>query len=237
MNDSYIVFDIETTGLQPKTDRIIEIGAVKVKKHEIIDTFSILIDAKIELPPYITALTGINNEMLKGAKGTEESVTEFIDFCEDYILMGHNVIFDYSFVKRFAANHKLPFEKKGIDTLKIARKLLPNLEKKNLGYLCDYYKIKQVKKHRALEDATATKQLYDCMLKQFGESHSKEFAPYELIYQVKRESPITDAQKGYLKDLMKYHKIELDVEIDTLTKNEASRRIDYIILQHGRIIR
>ena len=237
MIDSYIVFDIETTGLYPKTDRIIEIGGVKVVHDKVVDTFHTLIDPGMELPKHIIDLTGIQPSMLEDAPKTSEAVGQFIEFCEDYILVGHNVIFDYSFVKRYAVNHKLPFERQGIDTLKIARKVLPWLEKKNLESLCSYYKIDQGNKHRALDDAQSTKQLLDKLRDDFLVDHEECFKPYDLIYKVKREGPITSAQKGYLNDLIKYHKIKLDVDIDTLTKNEASRRIDHIILKHGRIIR
>lgn len=237
MIENYIVFDIETTGLQPKSDRIIEIGAVKVEKGEIVDTFSTLIQPEIVIQPMITGLTGIDNEMVKDAPKGDEAIPAFIEFCKDVVLMGHNVMFDYSFVKRFAVNHKLPFEHQGIDTLKIARSALPNLEKKSLEYLCNHYQIIQEQKHRALEDAKSTYLLYKKMLEEFGESQEDLFLPKELVYQVKKESSITNAQKGYLKDLIKYHKIELDVAIDSLTKNEASRYIDKIILQNGRIVR
>ena len=151
--------------------------------------------------------------------------------------MGHNLMFDYSFLKHQAVNQKKVFEKNGMDTLKIARSLLPDLESRSLTSLCAYFKIERAHAHRAFHDAMATHILYGHLQKIAGEEQRGLFLPKPLLYKVKRQGPITNAQKAYLNDLVKYHKIELDVEIDSLTKNEASRKIDTIISQYGRIKR
>ena len=157
------------------------------------------------------------------------------DFCEDLVLLGHNILFDYSFLKRSAVNHGLPFVHQGIDTLKLARHFLPDAESRRLEDLCTYYHIETAHHHRAVDDAIAAKCLYDCLRGQFLEGHEAYFAPGELIYEVKRENPATAAQKRYLNDLIKYHKIAIDYAVDQLTKNEASRKIDQILLTYGRI--
>ena len=88
-----------------------------------------------------------------------------------------------------------------------------------------------------MDDACAAMELYRRLVREFPESPQEFFEPKPLVYKAKKQGPMTPAQKGYLNDLIKYHKIALDVSIDTLTKNEASRLIDKIISTHGRIVR
>lgn len=130
MIENYIALDLETTGLHPSEDRILEIGAVKVVNGEITDCYETLVNPGMAISPRIQALTGINDAMAATGKDTKTAVTELIDFCGDLPLLGHNILFDYSFVKKNAVNLGLTFEKDGVDTLKIARALLPDLELK-----------------------------------------------------------------------------------------------------------
>lgn len=237
MINSFVALDLETTGLNPATDRILEIGAVKFINGKEAEVFSALVDPGRQVSDRIVELTGITNEMAESGMEYTGAVERLVAFCEDLPLLGHNIIFDYSFVKRAAVNQNLKFEKKGVDTLKIARKLLPELPRRSLEYLCEYYQIGEDTHHRATEDARSAVCLYERLHREFPECPENVFEPTELIYQVKKQGMITDAQKGYLNDLLKYHKIELSIRIDTLTKNEASRIIDRIILEHGRITR
>lgn len=237
MMTEYIVLDLETTGLNPAKDRILEIGAAKIKDGEIKEQYQTFLDVGMKIPEHITALTGITDAMAKEGKQASEAIPELLAFCGDLPLLGHNILFDYSFVKRAAVNQNLSFEKEGTDTLKIARVLLPELEKRSLEFLCGYYGIDRTHAHRAIHDALATKSVYERLRTQFPEAEEGLFLPKPLVYQVKKQSPITISQKGYLNDLLKYHKMTLDVEIDTLTKNEASRIIDEIISTKGRMFR
>ena len=233
----YVSLDLETTGLEPKKDRIIEIGAAKIRDGQVQETYSLLVDPRVKIPERITDLTGISDQMVEGQPFVEEAVTGLLEFCEELPLLGHNLMFDYSFVKHSAVNMGLPFEKQGMDTLKIARVLLPDLESRSLQSLCQYYQIPQQEAHRALEDALTTFRLYERLREAFGERSPELFEPKALIYKVKRQSPITPAQKRYLQDLVKYHRINLDVEPESLTKNEASRLIDRILGTYGKIVR
>ena len=217
--------------------RILEIGAVKVLDGEVADTFCMFADPQMKIPEKIRELTGITQEMVAGQPTPAEAVRAFLDFCGELDLMGHNLIFDYSFLKHQAADQKIPFEKNGIDTLKIARTLLPDLESRSLTNLCGYFQIDRAHAHRAYHDALATHELYQHLIRIAGEGQERIFQPKQLQYKVKRRGPITPAQKAYLNDLVKYHKIELDVSVDSLTKNEASRKIDTIIARYGRIKR
>ena len=119
----------------------------------------------------------------------------------------------------------------------IARLCLPQLEGKSLDRLAAYYGITQEHHHRALDDALTAARLYERLKEEFGEIRPDLFEPAVLQAKVKKAGPITNSQKGYLRDLLKYHRIESNVKIDGLTKSEASRMIDGIILQYGKIMR
>ena len=110
-------------------------------------------------------------------------------------------------------------------------------KKKSLESLCRYYGIERECCHRAYDDAVAASRLYDCLKKEFFQVSPAAFQPTPLYYPIKKDTPLTKSQKVYLKDLIKYHRIELNVSIETLTKSEASRMIDSIILKYGRIKR
>ncbi len=238
MTDCYICIDLETTGLEPKKDQIIEIGAVKVEHNTIVDTWESLINPGRKLEERIVALTGICDRQLADAPQITEILPEFLSFAGEDVLLGHSVLFDYSFLKKAAVNEKRSFERKGIDTLKIARKYLKELESRSLGSLCQYYGIAH-RAHRALEDAGATVALYRKLAECFYEKEEAEgdkslFRPKPLIYQVKRDMPITIPQKEQLYKLADKHKLILDYEIDKLTRSEASRKIDRLLAAYGR---
>lgn len=233
----YIVVDLETTGLTPKKDRILEVGAWKVTDGKFTEKFHRMVDPGMKIPERITALTGITDDMVKGQKKTGTVIREFVDFAGDLPLLGHNLLFDYAFLKHGAVNNGIAFERAGADTLKISRKVLAKLPSRRLGDLCAYFDIPQRRAHRADDDAYVTSLLYETLKKRFAVDNPELFVPVQLQYKAKKQSPITNAQKGYLNDLLKYHTIKLDMQIDSLTKNEASRLIDGIILQYGRILR
>lgn len=237
MIEDYIVLDVETTGLKPDRDRILEIGAARVQDGKVCETYQALINTGFAVPERIQELTGITDTMRKSGRKANVVMEEFVDFCKDLPILGHNVSFDYSFLKQSAAEYGLPFEKEAMDTLKIARKVLPELPSRTLEALCAHYEIHPKRAHRALDDALATHELLWKMYHMFKEASPEVFTPVKLSYAVKKQSPITNSQKGYLNDLLKYHKIELEIQIEELTKSEASRLIDKIILQYGRIVR
>lgn len=234
MADSYVALDLEMTGLRPKEDRIIEIGAVKVIDGEATDSFSTLINPHMELPERITQITGISRQELTGAPAIEDVLEPLSEFIGELPLLGHRILFDYSFLKRAMVNHKLPFEKSGIDTLALSRKYLPELPSKRLEDMCLYYGIPQ-QAHRAMEDARAAHFLYGKIKEQFlGEDNLQDFEPKQLLYKVKKEAPASEKQKKRLSELIEKHKLVLDVEIQSMTKNEVSRLTDKILAKYGR---
>lgn len=226
--DKIVAVDVETTGLSAGLDEIIEIGAVLISNGKLDKTYHSLICPKKMIPREITKLTGITWEMVKKACPIEHVLPEFLKFAGNFPLLGHNLPFDYSFLKAACMQQKISFERKGIDTLRLARILLPSLEKKTLSFVADFYEIDIEKSHRASYDAISCAKIYLKMLEKFGNLPGKQelFFPQELKTKIKKSESATAKQKKYLLDLLKYHKIE-EVSLERLTKSEASMLIDY----------
>lgn len=229
MTTSYICVDVETTGLDPKDEKLIEIGAVKVIDGEITERFQSFVAPGRCLEARISELTNITDEMLEHAPQPAEILPQFWTFCEELPLLGHHIAFDYAFLKKAMVQEKLPFEKKGLDTLRISRKYLPELESRSLEYLCQHFAIAHTA-HRALGDAQATVALYTKLCDLFYEraqaEECKVFVPAPLNYQVKREKPITIAQKEQIARYCTALGINLNRDINTMTRSEASRFVE-----------
>ena len=237
--NTFIALDIEATGISPNKSRIIEIGAIKVVNGVKVDTFSSFANPCIPISEEITNLTGINEEMLKNAPYAKEVLVNFLDFIEDYPWLGHSINSDYGYIKAALYQNDMldkGFIKYGYDTLAIAKKVLPNLSSKSLKNLCKYYHIENEHEHRALSDAKVTMKLFYELQKHFYLSEKESFKKSLLTYKVKKIQNITNWQKNYLNDLIKYHKIMFSGRIDELTMSEASKIIDKIIYNHGRIM-
>ncbi|MDO4295533.1 MAG: 3'-5' exonuclease [bacterium] len=234
MIQNYIAVDTETTGLNPKTDKLIEIGALKVVDGVVTERFSALVNPHRTLTEKVRELTGIRQEEVETAGELEPIFQQFLDFAGELPLLGHRILFDYSFLKQVAVNQRLEFERQGIDTFSISRKLMPPERKKNLLEACRYFGVTPKLSHRALADAEAAHLLYQKMLLQKTEENSSMFEAKPLIYKVKREQTATKRQKQLLQDLLKYHRIDLPVQIEYLSRNEVSRWTDQIISQYGR---
>lgn len=233
--ESYIAVDLETTGLDPKKDKIIEIGALRVENGRITDSFHSMVNPRRELEERIVALTGISMDMVEDAPDIGDIIENFLDFCGQFPLLGHHVIFDYSFLKRASVNRGLSFEKEGLDTLLLCRHFMPQEEKKNLEAACAFFEIHRQGGHRALGDAEDAHCLYQKLAGLYGEKEPEAFREKPLIYKVKREQPASKKQKEDLRYLLKYHKIDLPVQIEYLSRNEISRITDKVISQYGRV--
>jgi DNA polymerase-3 subunit alpha (Gram-positive type) len=228
-NNKIVVFDIETTGCNPVNDNIIEIGAVKIEHDVIVDEWNELIDPKIAIPENITALTGITTDMVKGRPAIEDLLKDFIEFCDGYTIMGHNIIFDYSFIKAKAIAQGYTFEKYAIDTLKISRKLLSDIPSRKLGDLCEYYNIDLTNAHRAQHDAKATYEVYTHMKNEFYSYNCAPFLPEKLEWEPPAIQMITDRQKAYIQGLIRRHNAVIEKPIQEFTKAEASKLIDTVL--------
>lgn len=233
MIDSYVCLDLETTGLDPKKDKIIEIGAIKVREGKITTQMETFVNPGRRLEERIVELTGIQDEQIENAPDITEVLPGLLDFIGEDVLLGHSILFDYSFLKRAAVNQRLSFEKKGIDTLKLARKFLPDLESRSLAFLCSHFGIEH-SAHRALADAIATAALYRKLAELFYVGCEEAFKPTQLSYRAKRETPVTIPQKEQLYKLLDKHKIKTDYDVEKLTRSEASRIIARLLAEYGR---
>ena len=160
--DDYVLVDIETTGLSPIQDDIIEIGAIKVKNNKMVEQYSQLININRNVSPFITNLTGITNEMLREGKLPITVLEEFISFVSDEVIIGHNVNFDLGFLCnkcRKYLNYNLNDDY--IDTLYLARRLVPNSVNYKLGTLAKLFNISYEGAHRGLKDVEITYEVYN----------------------------------------------------------------------------
>ena len=246
MIKDFVSIDLETTGLLPKEDHIIELAAVRFRDGEEAAVYHSYLNPGREIPQRITELTGITPDMVRDAPQFADVCSAVLDFVGDDVLMAHHISFDFAFLKRAVLNcmntkeaKTKGFEKKGIDTLKIARYFLPEMESRSLGALCKHYRI-AIDAHKAEEDARATALLYMKMWEEFGDvtdldaSKNKIFKPYQLVYKIKKEGPATKAQKERLYRELDKHKIVPEYDVEKLTKNEASRYLDRILSEYGR---
>ncbi|MDK2809166.1 MAG: polymerase subunit alpha, Gram-positive type, partial [Clostridiales bacterium] len=160
LNASFVVFDIETTGFGPVNDRIIEIGAVKVVNGVICDTFSSFINPDIPIPFKIEQLTGITDEMVLDSPKIEAVLPSFLEFCKNSVLVAHNASFDVGFITKKAEQLGIATDFTVVDTVGLARVLLPNLNKFKLNVVAKELSISLENHHRAVDDATATAEIF-----------------------------------------------------------------------------
>lgn len=232
----FTAIDIETTGLGPEKAKIIEIGAVKYEDGVQKEVFSTLVNPQTAgIPERITELTGITDEMVKDAPCEAEAMRSLLRFLEgETVLLGHNIPFDFSFLKVAAGRLGEMFEYQGLDTLVISRMCHPNLPSKTLAAMCENYEITNERAHRAFEDACTAAQLYFLMERRFGEKNRDWFEPKPLYYKPKKTEPVTKRQVSYLQGIIAMHGLDLTPDYTTLTKSEASRLIDTLLAKYGR---
>ena len=224
----YVVVDLEMTGLSAKYNKIIEIGAVRIRGGKQTDTLELLVNPKCPIPERVTELTGITDEMAVSGLSEDDAMEQLLTFMGDDVMVGHNANFDYSFIKQWEVNHKRKIQRYGCDTLKIARRLLPAEQPKKLENLCGYFKIERVRAHRALDDARETGLVFEC-LKEMAEGRPEWetlFEPKQLVYHAKKQTPATAKQIQRLKEYIHLHQITDEINYDCLTRSEASRIMD-----------
>ncbi len=168
--ESYTVLDIETTGFSSQKDSIIELSAIRVVDNKVTEEFSELVNPECYVSSYITKLTGISLQMLYSAQKTPVVLENFIEFVSDDIIIGHNVTFDINFLNR---NKQLyfnsGFDNDYVDTLKIARKFLPQLKSHKLGVIAQYFNFNTDGMHRGLKDCIVTNLCYQKFLQIYKE--------------------------------------------------------------------
>ncbi len=237
MLDSYVVVDLEMTGLKTKTDSVIEIGALKVTPDGE-ETYSHLVKPRFPISDSIARLTGITNEMVEmEGLDADSAMEDFFSFAGDLPLVGHMISCDYAFLKQWAVNHDMPYERVGVDTLKLARKFLPELESKKLEKVAAYFGIENQTAHRALSDAVMTRVVYENLCESFEMGHEEDFVPKMLHFQVKKQTMHTAHQVEYLEALVRQHGLPMPEGYESYTRGEMSKVTDQIIAKYGRLNR
>ena len=156
LDDTYVVFDLETTGFSSKNDKIIEIGAVKIKGGSIVDRFSEFVNPEMRIPYNITELTSITDEMVENAETIEKILPKFLEFCKDSVIVAHNAGFDVGFIKKNARDIGEEFDYPVLDTVPLSRYLYPELKKVKLNIVAKHLGVSLENHHRAVDDAKCT---------------------------------------------------------------------------------
>lgn len=219
LTDETIVFDIETTGFNALAERIIEIGAVKIRNLEIIETFQTFVNPEKNIPERITDLTGITDDMVKDAPSQEEAIKKFIEFCGDSpVLVAHNAGFDCSFIRAGCDRCGIDFRFSMIDTVVMSRSMLPHLKKHKLDYVAKDLGLGEFNHHRADDDAKVLARIYIILVNRLVGEHN-----------IKKISDVNQCvRKVDPRSLRSYHQI-------ILVKNAIGLKNLYKLISFGNI--
>jgi DNA polymerase-3 subunit alpha (Gram-positive type) len=169
MKAGYIVLDIETTGLSRHAHRITEIAALRVENFQVVNKFETLINPQTPIPSFITSLTGITNSMVKDAPVIEDVMPKFMKFVKDDPFVAHCATFDHGFLKHNAQIHlNKELVNQKICTMKLSRRLVPELRSYKLSCLCEHFSITNDAAHRAMGDVKVTHQVFSELLNIMG---------------------------------------------------------------------
>ncbi len=211
LDGTFICFDIETTGLSARTEKITEIGAVKVVNGEIVDTFSTFVNPEKPIPARIVELTGINDSMVKDAPSQSEAVNAFLDFAGDNILVAHNAPFDIGFIREACKNMNRPFTSTSIDTVAISRAVLPDIKNCKLDTVAKFLRLGEFNHHRATDDAQMLAMIFINLCRRLKDDYNihnsleintkiaggdfKKLPSYHLIILVKNQTGLKNLYK------------------------------------------
>ena len=160
LSQTFVVFDLETTGFSNKNDKITEIGAVKVENFKVVDRFSQLINPEKDISYKVQELTGITNDLIKDKPTIEEVLPKFVEFIGDSVLVAHNADFDMGFMQQKCREQNIEFKNNSVDTLTLARTLLPHMKRFRLNLIAKELGIPLLNHHRAVDDAEATAHIF-----------------------------------------------------------------------------
>jgi len=182
LDTEYCVFDIETTGLSYRTEKITEIGAIKIKNGEIIDTFETFVNPEKPIPYEVIKVTHITDDMVRDAETIEKVLPKFLEFAGDSVLVAHNANFDVGFIRHFAKQQGIRLDCTYIDTLTIARDMFPDYKKFKLGIIAENLGIRVDVAHRALDDVKTLVKVFEVMLRNLKEKGATNINDIETVY-------------------------------------------------------
>ncbi len=218
LDGEFICFDLETTGLSAKNNRIIEIGAVLVKDGVVMDTFSTFVNPKTKIPPKITELTGIYDYMVEDAPEEEAAVRDFLEFCGDRVMVAHNAPFDMSFIKASCERLGIKKEFTSIDTVAICRAILNDIKNCKLDTVAKYLRLPEFNHHRACDDADVLAKIFVALASRL-----------QTDFKIKSTAQInTGISGGDFKKLPMYHQI-------ILVKNKAGLKNLYKLISYSHL--
>ncbi len=244
MNGEAVVFDIETTGLSNQSDRMTEIGAVRIRNGQVVDIFNTFVNPEMPIPANITELTGITDDMVMDAPSESEALEAFFAFLnqsdkgisgENALLIAHNADFDTGFIRAAATRSGREFKNPYLDTLALSRFLLPDLKKHKLDSLADHYGLGDFNHHRASDDAAMLAAIYERMLHDLDEQDIRTFdkltsemaertdplklRPYHQVLLVKNKAGLKNLYKLVSYSYLKYYKKQPRVPKTELEKH------------------
>ncbi len=219
LSDTFVVFDIETTGFSPIYNQIIEIGAVKVKEGQIIDRYSTFVNPREPIPFRIEQLTGINDEMVMDSPEIDVILPQFLEFCQDSVLVAHNASFDVSFICQKASALGINYAPTYIDTVAMARVLLPRLNKYKLDVVAKALNISLEHHHRAVDDAECCSEIFVKLCEMFRDKGAETLKDMDAMSKLDIEA---------IRKLPYYH-------IILLAKNETGRVNLYRLISHSHV--
>ena len=222
LNTTYCVLDLETTGFSATTEKITEVGIMKVKDGEVIDEFSCFVNPEKHIPERVTEVTNITDEMVKDAETIDKVFPKILEFLGDSVIVAHNAGFDVGFLKQNAKNLGYDFDYTYIDTLSLAKDLFPEYKKYKLGKIAENLGIKVEVAHRALDDVDTTVKVFNVMLDMLAKRGAKK------VDDIDRVSRTEEAKKEEYKKLKTYHAI-------ILAKNYIGLRNLYKLVSYSHV--
>ena len=181
LSQTFVVFDLETTGFSNKNDKITEIGAVKVENFKVVDRFSQLINPEKDISYKVQELTGITNDLIKDKPTIEEILPKFVEFIGDNVLVAHNADFDMGFMQQKCREQNIEFKNTSVDTLTLARTLLPHMKRFRLNLIAKELGIPLLNHHRAVNDAEATAHIFIKFLEMIKKRGAEKLSDINII--------------------------------------------------------
>lgn len=248
----YTVIDIETTGLSPQWDDIIELGAIRYRDGKEVARFQTLVNYPDELDPFITDLTGITDDMLKDAPPLCDVLQDYYDFIGDDVVIGHNVSFDINFIYDACERYlNSPFTNDHINTVRIARKVLPDLPNRRLASICSALDISSEGAHRTITDCSLTNAVYQRMIsmiddreaflslfkRKYAGRHRKKWSPKDLVidpsYEPNEDSDVygmTFCFTGKLDLMLRKEAAQIVVNMGGSVTSSVTKKTNYLVL-------